>query len=121
MLAFRNYKTNNMTKKDIVANRTKASEEILSQFKPGVALSARTLKRRTHNKNRVVLGVVKRLMAEGKLRRVESREVGSNKFMHPSEEQIQQLQDERHKSKINGDKKKRYPQARRFHVFMLTN
>ena len=48
MLAFRNYKTNNMTKNEIVSTRTKASEEILSQFKPGVALSARTLKRRTH-------------------------------------------------------------------------
>ena len=121
MLAFRNYKTNNMTKNDIVATRTKASDEILSQFKPGVALSARTLQRRTHNTNRVVLGVVKRLMAEGKLRRVESAEVGSNKFMHPSEEHVQNLQHERNISKINGDKKRRCPPARRFHVFMLTN
>lgn len=121
MLAFRNYKTNNMTKNDIVATRTKASDEILSQFKPGVALSARTLQRRTRNTNRVVLGVVKGLMAGGKLRRVESAEVGSNKFMHPSEEHVQNLQHERNISKINGEKKKRYPQARRFHVFMLTN
>ena len=103
MLAFRNYKTNNMTKNDIVANRTKASEEILSQFKPGVALSARTLKRRTHN--RVVLGVVKRLMAEGKLGGWNLEKLVPIS-LHPSEEQIQQLQDERCKSKINGDKKR---------------
>jgi len=91
--------------------------EIISYFKPGVALSAKTLYKRTGVKNRYILGAVKRLIQGGRLRRVESSEVGSNKFLCLTEEQKKRICKDRNKK---CEHKKKLPLSRRFHVFILT-
>jgi hypothetical protein len=111
-------------------------DEIHSYFKPGVALSAKTLKKRTGIKHKYLLGVVKRLIKDGRLRRVEPSDVGCNKFTFPSEEKIRLIEKgkrrkngnekpnkgekDKNKGKFKGHKQGKYPPIRRFHVFMLS-
>ena len=101
-------------------------DNIINQFKPNVPLSAKTLKKRTGYSHKYILGAMKVLVEDGKIRRVIPSEVGSNKFScnwclpETHESYITNLMLERHENIKYGDKKRRPPVSRRFHVFVLT-
>ena len=107
------------------AQRAEDSQRLLDLLSGGKKLSARTISKRTGMSNKYILGATKALIESGKLRRVEPHEVGSGKFYchwclpETHENYIQNLRLERNANLKYGDKKRRVPKYRRFHVFTL--
>lgn len=95
--------------------------DVTTLMNPGVPLSARTIRRRTGMKHRAVLAAVYEAVKEGRVRRVKTEEVGSNKY-----NEAEQRNDPRTPSLSadeqgggRKDKKKKIHTGRKFHVFML--
>jgi len=107
------------------AQRAEDSQRLLDLLSGGKKLSARTISKRTGMSNKYILGAANALIGAGKLRRVEPHEVGSGKFYchwclpETHENYIANLRLERNVNLKYGDKKRRPPKYRRFHVFTL--
>jgi len=54
--------------------------DVTTLLRPGVPLSARTMKRRTGMKHRAILAAIHAAVKNGTVRRVNTKEVGSGKY-----------------------------------------
>ena len=96
--------------------------DVTTLMTPGVPLSARTIKRRTGMKHRAVLAAVYEAVKEGRVRRVKTEEVGSNKYNEAEQRndpRTPSLSAADEQSGGRKDKKKKIHTGRKFHVFVL--
>jgi hypothetical protein len=61
-----------------------STTDITSVFTKGVPLSLRTICKRTGYKTKYVIAITEKAIREGKLRRVDPAEVGSNRYNRPA-------------------------------------
>ena len=61
-----------------------STSDITSVFTEGVALGSRAIRNRTHFKKKHITFLVEKAVHEGKLRRVNPAEVGSNRYNRPA-------------------------------------
>jgi hypothetical protein len=65
-----------------------STSDITSVFTKGVALGTRAIRNRTHFKKKHITFLVEQAVHEGKLRRVNPAEVGSNRYNRPSRSRL---------------------------------
>ena len=62
-----------------------STPDITSVFTEGVALGSRAISKRTHFNKNYVMFLVEKAINEGKLRRVNPADVGSNRYNRPAD------------------------------------